>query len=290
MSYKGYKLFYVNGGSYTMGGGLEDLTIAPWHTSCLEGYKKYHNISWTDTRTEANYGAMLSKMIGIPCVNEAECGGGVDRVIRMTYEFLEANWYKRHELFLFLEVPDPGRSELYYKDWGKYFICNTELSTQNFAYATPCYNPRPAGLAEVQDDFKHYFEKFHDTFEFWKKISRDLLGLYLFCKQNKIAIKFMHGYIYKFYDNFFDMKDLFYTNILGYSNENSLSVHDDIKEYSDDPHPGYFAHQGYAKMLKDWLDQNLENSPTINQTSEENFKQMMTELQARDPFHYETRK
>lgn len=290
MSYKGYDLFYVNGSSYTMGGGLEDTTIAPWNEKCLEGYKTLYNVSWNDTRTEANYGAMLSKLIGIQCINEAECGGGLDRVIRMTYEFLEKNWDNRHRLFLFLEMPDPGRSELYYNEWNKYFICNSELNTQQFAYATPCYNPRPEGVDDVQKDFKHYFEKFHNTFEFWKRISRDMLGLYLFCKSNNIAIKLMHGYVYKFYDNFFNKNDLFYTNILGYARDNNKFVRDEVKGYSDDTHPGYFAHQEYAKILKHWLDQNLENSSATNQTPEENFNQMMSELRARDPFYYETRK
>jgi len=285
-NFKGYNLFYVNGTSYTMGGGLEDSTLSFDNEPCREGYRKIHNVSWTDTRNEVNYAARLSKMIDIQCVNEAECGGGMDRMIRMTYEFLENNWENRHNMFLFLEIADPGRSEFYYNSQKKYFICNTNLETQEFKYATPVYNPKPDYVDDLQSVFKTYHDNFHNIYEYWKTTNRNLMGLYSFCKSNEITIKFMGAPTYQFYDKFVSKSDKFLTHILHYAKTNGKLVSDDVKGYSSDGHPGYFAHIEYAYMLKEWLDENLEVGK-IERQAQDDFNKTIAEMRSRDPFSYE---
>jgi hypothetical protein len=294
MSYKGYELFYVNGSSYTFGGGLEDDKIWPESDGIRRGYKELYNISWEDTVSEVNYAARLSKLINIPCINEAACGGGPDRVVRMAYEFLENNWENRHKLFLFLEVCDHTRSEFYYNPWNNYFICNSEYINNeqyqhSFLYSTTKYSPNPEGIEELQPIFKDRFDKFHNPYEFWKNVNRDLIGLYSFCKLNGIAIKFMDATNFVFYRELVDDKDKFINHIHWYANDNKKFIYDEVPGYTTDKHPGYFAHIEYAHMLKTWLDENLD--PTGDQSNDQiDYQKMVNtrleDLRKRDPFIY----
>lgn len=294
MSYKGYELFYVNGSSYTFGGGLEDDKIWPESNGIRRGYKELYNISWEDTVSEVNYAARLSKLINIPCINEAACGGGTDRVVRMAYEFLENNWENRHKLFLFLEVCDHTRSEFYYNPWNNYFICNSEYINNeqyqhSFLYSTTKYSPNPEGIEELQLIFKDRFDKFHNPYEFWKNVNRDLIGLYSFCKLNGIAIKFMDATNFVFYRELVDDKDKFINHIHWYANDNKKFIYDEVPGYTTDKHPGYFAHIEYAHMLKTWLDENLD--PVGDQSNQKTDYQKMVntrleDLRKRDPFIY----
>ena len=78
-----YKFFYVNGSSFTEGGGLEEPEIRT--TSLIPIYEKEYGVTWKN-RAEVNWGKRLSEIIGIPCINEAQSGAGPMRSIRMTYD------------------------------------------------------------------------------------------------------------------------------------------------------------------------------------------------------------
>jgi hypothetical protein len=259
-NYKGYEYFYVNGSSHTKGGGFECAGTTWTWEPMAPYYKEHYNVEWTNCE-DVNWGTRLSELIGIPCHNHALQGGGLDRAIRKTYEFIESNWDNRHKFFIILETPDQSRVDVYYNPWREYFLMNDDEA--GFRTATTNYFPDPPNVDDVQEDFKWYYEKFHNRIEHFKANERNLAGLYSFCKRAGIAIKIMDGHHravhYKAnYDKTdvisYDNGDL---NLIDWCINNKKQIKHETNSTVLDGHPGYFAHIEYAKIVKEWLDINL---------------------------------
>ena len=266
-----YKYFYVNGSSYCEGGGLEEPEIRS--DSVISEYKKQYDVSWSN-RTEVNFGKRLSDIIGIPCINEAKCGGGMERLVRKTYDFINTHWYERDEFFLILEKPDPTRSEFYFNELSDYFISNSNFIGENrelkFAYATRSYFD--SSVYEIdkthQDKFKNWFLDFFNLEENMKKNEHQFIGLYSFCKMNNIKVFVMSPNDVHFKDCFDDEDIISFTeynkgdDIAGWCKNNNLLIKDEIGDQFKDFHPGYFGHIEYAKELAKFL-QKKENKKLI---------------------------
>jgi hypothetical protein len=272
MSYKGYELIYVNGCSHCQGGGLEEPAIRG--DSIRPVYEKKYDVSWKD-RAEVNFANRLSELIGIPYINEAESGGGTDRVVRMAYKFLLDNWHRKNKLLLILEKPDASRSEIYFNKTKSYYIVNSWYDgikkTNQFNSATRGYFNRELEKEDALDrgHFKTWFENHFDMKEHWLKVEQDFVGLYSFCKQNAISIKVMTGNDVYFKDCFhkddiikFKENNRNY-DIATWCHDNKKTIKHEIEGYSNDGHPGYFGHIEYAKLLKNFLDEKLKPSRII---------------------------
>jgi hypothetical protein len=62
MDFSKYKLFYVNGSSNVVGGGLEEPEIRP--DSFRPVYEKLYGVTWKN-REEVNFAKRLSDIIGV---------------------------------------------------------------------------------------------------------------------------------------------------------------------------------------------------------------------------------
>ena len=260
-----YTYFYVNGSSYCEGGGLEEPEI--WDDSIVSEYQKQYGVSWKN-RSEVNFGKRLSEIIGIPCINEAKCGGGIERLVRKTYDFIDKHWYEKDQFFLILEKPDSTRSEFYFNEIGDYFISNSNFIGEDrkleFGYATRSYFDN--GVYEIdktyQDKFKDWFINFFNLEENIKKNEQQFIGLYSFCKMNGIKIFIMSSNDFYFKDCFEDEDIISFTNhnkgddIAGWCKNNNLLIKDEIGDEFNDFHPGYFGHIEYAKELAKFLQKN----------------------------------
>jgi len=76
------KQIYVNGSSLSCGGGLEPNTQA--FSIYTESVKKW------DNSKNVSYGNQLGVLLGVDVVNESKQGGGLDRLIRKTYEVIDS--------------------------------------------------------------------------------------------------------------------------------------------------------------------------------------------------------
>ncbi len=259
-NYKSYEFFYINGSSHTKGGGFEIEGQRAWTTELMVPYyKEHYNVSWSSPE-EVSWGNRLSELIGIPCHNHAMQGGGLDRAIRKTYEFIEQHWEDRHKFFIILETPDPSRADIYYNPWHQFFLLNDDQDT-GFKHATPNYFPEPDNVEELQSDFKFYYETFHNRLEHFKANERNLNGLYSFCKRAGIAIKIMQGNR-SYYTKYYDRSDIISPdddsmNLIDWCMQNKMQIKHETDFAVIDGHPGYFAHIKYAGLLKEWLDINL---------------------------------
>jgi hypothetical protein len=259
MDFTNYKYFYINGSSHVEGGGLEEVSLTK--NSVIPFYEKKYGVSW-ETRKDVNFGTRLSEMINIECVNEAKCGGGPERVVRMTYEFIYNNWRDRNNFFIILEKPSADRFEFNFNN--EFYIGNsmhkTNSNSTEFLFATRDYYDKLKYNEDKrkQDLFLNYHDSFINYTENIKKFDFAFAGLYSFCKRNDIKIFLMMGNDFYFND-IFDIKDIIkfeeheLSDILTFCKKNKLTIVDETNGKHQDFHPGYFGHIEYAKKLYKFL-------------------------------------
>ena len=198
----GYEKFYVNGTSYTQGGGLEEPEKVGDEASVYRFYKELYDTPKWNSRSEVNYGARLSEELGIPCVNEAQSGGSCERMVRMTYDFIKKNWNRKDKLFLVLELPSLGRLDLWSNLLNDYFIFNLEFKNQEYSdnsvlslFGTKKYYSKDTQTDNTKLSFglSQYHKLFFDKKDEYKKISREINTLLTYLKYHKIKFIFFDG-------------------------------------------------------------------------------------------------
>lgn len=262
MILKDYKYFYVNGCSYTEGGGLEEPELKD--NSCVPVYEKKYDVTW-NSREEVNYGTRLSEIIGIPCINDGRCGAGTDRVVRTTYDFIYKNWKDKDKFFIILENPDPTRSDVFLREINEYYIVNAHYDKKVEKYhlgefAISYYNKEDNTI--LWDKFSNWFDNHYD---FKQKLAQDdksFIGLYSFCKMNGIKIFVMSKPNF-FFDDCILTEDLINFNEPNYRGfdysincwckEKKLTITDELNGEVFDSHPGYFGHLEYSNKLARFL-------------------------------------
>lgn len=265
MDYKGYKKFYVNGTSHSQGGGLEEPELRG--DSVMSLYEEKCGTPKWSGREEVNFAARLSSIIGIEGLNEAQSGGSVERIVRMSYDWILDNWEDRKKIFLILENPDASRFEAFYKPTKDYYIVNSNVEDGkgSFVHATREYFNKEKEVEDkkLQYVFREYFDKHCDIKENWKKGERDFIGLYSFCKMNGIKIFVMTQNSWTFRDCFQKEDVIKFGNdeknydISSWAYNNKKTIKDELDGLSSDGHPGYYAHIEYAQLLKEFLDKRL---------------------------------
>lgn len=115
---KKFSQIYINGSSLSCGGSLEYKSLA-WRYYTTE---KDIDI-WKDSR-EVSYGNILGKKLGVNIINEAKEGGGLDRVIRKTYDFISERTLEELSQTLFVfDIPlQPARFEVYSRKHNDWFV------------------------------------------------------------------------------------------------------------------------------------------------------------------------
>jgi len=270
MSFLGYETFYVNGCSHSQGGGLEGPELRD--DSVFSLYQKKWGVKEWGSRSELNFAARLSELIGIPHTNEAESGGGTERVVRMAYNWILDNWDRKDKIFLVLENPDSSRFEVYYRPLDEYFIVNSTINSNEdyaiFTSAVRKYYNDSSQIASEDKQLEFLFVKWFNNHanikENWKKVERDFVGLYSFCKWNGIKIFPMTGNSVTFRDCF-DKNDIIKFgndeknyDICSWASNNQQTIKDELDGEVSDKHPGYFGHIEYAKLLKTFLEKKLK--------------------------------
>jgi hypothetical protein len=270
LDFSKYNLFYVNGCSFTEGGGLEEPKIRD--KSLRPFYEKYYNVTWKD-RQEVNWAGRLSQILKIPLINEAACGGGVMRSIRMTYDFIYKNWKNKDKFFIILENSDASRCDVYHKKTNSHFIVNTNPKDEKLQYATRNYYASDTIIEDdnLQDVFNNWVDNHFDLENQIIEIDKSLIGLYSFCKLNKIKIIIMNNN-FTIFDNIIDKSDIVFFDkknddgIYRFCLRNKLTIFNEmnnIKVKTDDTHPGFFGHIEYAKRMAYYLgwDKKLPDFP-----------------------------
>lgn len=258
-----YKFFYVNGCSHSEGGGLEEPAIRK--DSVRSYYENFYGVTWKH-RNEINFGKRLSEILGIPCFNDSKSGGGIDRVVRTTYDFIKKNWADRENIFLILEQPDSARCDVFLNKTKEYYIVNSTNNGDNliFQCATREYynkNKFDVDMELYQSDFETWYNNHFDYNEKSINDEKNFLGLYSFCKMNKIKIWISKKHTHYFEnvimkEDIINFNDFNSSELARWVTENKKTIKDELKPFGierNDLHPGFFGHIEYAMNLAKFL-------------------------------------
>jgi hypothetical protein len=268
---KNIEIIYCNGCSHSAGGGLElDKHLSDDITLVKDYYKQRYNIEW-DTKIETTYSYKLSRLLGCDVVNEAESGGGPERVIRMGYEFVKKNWDKKDKIFLILEIPSSNRLELYSKKLEDYLITNLQYKDESgydnddidYFFACRNYDITPAKDFEKigDENLKNYLDNFHSKKSQFKKMLRETELFLSWLKLNNVKFIFFTSEICQYLPSYIKNNNMLklkvgntiYSEFHHYSVETKSTIADETDLRTLDLHPGYFAHTKFAELMVDYI-------------------------------------
>lgn len=250
MTMNNIELIYTNGSSYTAGGGLEPPKIGD--NNVTNRYKKLYGVCDWEHEKYIAWPSYIELQLGIETINEARSGGGGNRVVRMSYDFIKNNWYRKDRIVLILEIPSGLREDIFYYPLNQYLIVNHNDSNQTenvFSfYGTTQYFRESKKEIEIRkqktNDINFYMNTFFDVHKSEVNLDNNVIGLYSFCKQHGIKILLIGVK-----DNpFIESEDKIIEYPFDYCNDKKLTVKDEIK-YGRDNHPGYFGHQKYGSYI-----------------------------------------
>lgn len=269
------KNLYCNGSSLSAGGGL-------YENSIKEEYKKLYNISWVNEK-DVTYAKYVADNYKWNLIHDAECGSGVPRLVRRTYEYIQKIGIEsaKQTLFLF-EITDPvHRVDMFCKEIDDYVIVNVRyddfdsvgnLTDLSVVYSySPTNRPYPNEFFsnEIKNNIENYLEKFHNPVVYSNKFIGELVGLFSFLDRMDINFFYMfdNDYLrnYETFESFYKEMDkkhkIYIDNDCFSSNhfciKNKLTIKDELNNFSGDTHPGYFGYKKFSEIIIKNIDERL---------------------------------
>ena len=269
-----FKLAYFNGCSFTQGGGLETENDVDWNERDSEGneppltdgrrdilklYKETYGIPYWKTRLDVAYPAVFATLTEIETINDAKSGGGIQRLIRKTFDFVSENWDKKNDILLFLEIPDYSRLEFYSNSYNDYLLFNYTINENNkvddwFVCRDYAKRSHTDENNHLRNGFNYLKNEILNPKDIFTSLNRDLLNFLSFLKINGITF-----YITKDVDyGLLGLKESLFTDHIvpfgsphDYAKAHRGQISDEVK--IDDTHPGVLGHKEYAKQIVSYL-------------------------------------
>lgn len=262
------EVIYSNGCSHSAGGGMElnHYLESDKTKLVVDEYETQHGIRW-ENQDEVTYAAQLAKLMGgIEYKVEAASGGGTARVVRMAYDFVKLNWHRKDKLFLILEFPAFfQRMDFFsvkFNDWVLVNQTIEESGERTFLNATRKYHVNKFNKDLEQLDSKleltNYLDNFTRVDIEEQKLIREIETLLSFLKFNDVKfIWFESGKIVqnKIHPSLLET-ELAINDEAGYNYDfhswtikHKLTIKDELKDRTNDLHPGYFGHKKFAEIL-----------------------------------------
>ena len=259
MKWKNFDTVYTNGSSLTAGGGLND-------NFNKKEYKRKHGID-IDNEKEVTYPKYIADYFGCNLVHEALSGGGPSRLVRMVYEYIKkVGMVSSNRTLFILEIPEPiHRIDMYFEKIESYVIVNVRYDDNNSKITSIQIQETttPDGKVydseflhrEFKDEVLNYLQKYHNPIVYTERVVGEVTGLFSFLEKNKFE------YYYTFEnDTYRNIFPTFYKNMLhrelmigGVYNINKfcykhkLTIKDELNDFTQDTHPGYFGNKLYAE-------------------------------------------
>lgn len=269
-----FKKIYVNGSSLSCGGSLEPGTLA---------YKHYINElkvpNWGNEK-EVSYGNILSKRLGIECINDSKQGGGLDRLIRKTFDYIDTlNEIEIATTLFLFDIPlQPNRMELYSKEFNDYFvvsvhhkaydrqvegkIVNSKISFSR-AYNKQNYDLTYNQYIKHDQKINNFVEDYYDFEVEIKRMVRQLILFYNLLDNKKIhynidlndtlftasgydknsLILYKNNYSHKLNPNILEMKTIWELSVT-----EKWRICDEVPD-SQDSHLGFFGNHKYSDYI-----------------------------------------
>lgn len=271
-----FQKIYINGSSLSCGGSLEKNTIAYKHYTENLGVPKWEN------EKDVSYGNVLGNMLGIECFNDAKQGGGLDRIIRKTFDFIDTLSQEEIDTTLFLfDIPlQPSRMEIYSKEFKDFLVVSIYDREWEFnihgekikssisfsrAYTDAKIKLSLNDYKKHESIIKKYADEYYDYEMETKRLLRQLILFYNFLDNKKISYNidlndslftavghdnndnfkiYSNNYSYKTNPNIIPIKSIWQTSVY-----HQWRICDEIND-NQDSHLGYYGNIKYAEFIK----------------------------------------
>lgn len=264
-----FKNLYCNGCSTMAGGGLEVIK-----TDLLKYYKDRYGVEWKSER-DIMWPKLVADHFGMQIYDYSKSGAGVERFIRETYEFIQANPDIIDETIFFIECPVIwNKVDVWSNDDNDYLICNTDLEyddrgkmlnkLKNIHLCKDYFYQTKEEIAElekrIKPELKAAMFKTWNPKQYTQKIMQNLVGLISFMRlrelefyilPNAIDINYLQKNVKNIYDNFLDLE------IDGEKHQSDFhnwqgqryTISKETNDIFIDTHGGYFAHKRWAEEV-----------------------------------------
>ena len=241
---------YVNGCSWTDGDVLDERGVI--------SHLKLNGVG-----RDYSYPTLVSKKLNFNLIDESRYGGSINRIIRMTWDYIIKQKSLINNTIFLLEIPNGFRDEIYSSKFEKYFNITGGLLS-NPTDKTEKGNEWDSIRKDVIDNYYnfHNFELF-DKEEYIK-----LMSLIMYIKNMKAQIYFLQPYdlLNKIerYENIFNGTieecDIIKLETESMLNKNykliedmcfyeNISIGHELNDGIKDSHPGVSGHEILSKII-----------------------------------------
>lgn len=183
------KYLYANGSSITCAGGFE--TNNPKFD--IRYSYEMQDIEIPKTQIECSYPYILAEKLGLECINQAKSGGGIDRMIRTTWEWIFQNKDRVEETIFILEPQVGIRLDWWMESEKTYGIVNAHFDGwYNKIYTIvedwfeDSREKKMRLRGKYQELINDYFKEFHNESEYLKLELQKLLFFVSYLNEQKI--------------------------------------------------------------------------------------------------------
>jgi hypothetical protein len=235
---------YVNGCSWTDGDVLD-------YRGVIE------HLSLTGKGRDYSYPTLVSKKLNFNLIDESRYGGSINRIVRMTWDYIIKQKNLIHNTIFLLEIPNGFRDEIYSSKFEKYFNITGGLLSN----PTDKTEEGSEWNSIRKDVIDHYYN-FHSFDFFDKKEYIELMSLIMYIKNMNAEIYFLQPYDIlsknKKYEDIFN-NIVNETDIIKLGNNYKLiedmcfyekiSIGDELKDGIKDSHPGVSGHEVLSNII-----------------------------------------
>jgi len=273
-----FEIAYFNGCSFTQGGGLETENDVDWNEidsngiekdlkegrrDVLKIYNEVYGMPYWNSRLDVAYPSIFANITQLQTINDAQSGGGIERIIRTTQDFLADNWDIKDRILLILELADFQRLEFYSKTYQQYVLFNYTINPETSEvdewfscrdYAKRVYSDDNNHLSPI---LKSFVSECLSPKQIFQKLTRDLINFLSFLDINGVTFYITEEPHYEMIgikESLFSEKVLPIGSPYDWSQKNKGRICDEVP--IEDVHPGVLGHRGYAKELVSYLESN----------------------------------
>ncbi len=273
-----YNLAYFNGCSFTQGGGLETENDVDWNELDSDGnekdlkdgrrdvcklYKEKYGVPYWKSRLDVAYPSIFAGYAQIETINDSQSGGGIERIIRTTQNFIAENWENKDNTLIVLELADFSRLEFYSNTFNDFLLFNYTVHPEDNKvddwfvcrdYSKRSYSDDNNQLRNV---FKGIVEETLTPKIVFQKLTRDLINFLSFLKLNNFNFYITDDLNYELIgikEKLFSEYVLPFGSPYNWAEKNRGRIVDEID--INDVHPGLLGHRAYAKELLSFLNSN----------------------------------
>lgn len=274
-----FKIAYFNGCSFTQGGGLETINDVDWNERDENGFEKdlkdgrrdvlkiyneIYGMPYWNSRLDVAYPSIFANITHLETINDSQSGGGIERLIRTTQDFVSDNWDIKNKIILVLELTDFQRLELYSNTYEKYILFNYNINhltnkiDEWFScrdYANRVHSDDNNYLTPI---LKPFVQECLNPKQIFQKLTRDLVNFLSFLQLNGIEFFITEELNYEMIgikEKLFSERVLPIGSSYQWAQNNKGRIIDEVP--IEDVHPGVLGHRGYAKELVSYLESNF---------------------------------